>query len=188
MDVFFLCLCDRDCVTCNYHLRGFVFSSCCGHVGSTVRGAGEGIAGLLFFICPLKTGNTAGRGRVRRGTRVIISTVGIITRESWPLATYFHAIFTLYWLFVYFIVLQLELQFSRQCFASTGTSFTHSFFFLNYFISDFCDYPSQTILLAPTPTPQLPLHCNPVISGVATIKINARKKQCSIFSIFSPFL
>ena len=118
-----------------------------------------------FFICLLKTGHTVGSGRVRRGTRVIISTVGIlsltgkllqskrwvpeliyfpdtalcfdslgrwnfrkrgifdrdldrtcrheqelvwsifplkiITRESWPLATYCHAIFTLYWLFVY---------------------------------------------------------------------------------------
>ena len=111
-------------------------------------------------------------------------------RESWPLATYCHAIFTLYWLFVYFIVLKLELQFSRRCFASTGNSFTHSFFFYYYyFMSDFSDYISLTdyFSLPPTPTPQLPLHCNPVISGVATIKTNARKTQCSIFSFFRPF-
>ena len=64
-------------------------SGCRGQAGSTGRGAGEGIASLggsknlsresmLFFICPLKTGDIAGRGRVRRSTRVIISTVGII--------------------------------------------------------------------------------------------------------------
>ena len=35
--------------------------------------------------------------------------------------------------------------------------------------------------------PQLPLHCNPVISGVATIKTNARKTQCSILSFFRLF-
>ena len=64
---------------------------------------------------------------------------------------------------------------------------THSFFFY-YFLSDFSDYPSQTISpYPPTPTPQLPLHCNPVISGVATIKTSARKTQCSIFSFFRPF-
>ena len=67
---------------------GFVSSSCRGQAGSAGRGAGEGIASLrgsqnlsresmLFFICPLKSGDTAGRGRVRKGTRVIISTVGI---------------------------------------------------------------------------------------------------------------
>ena len=63
-------------------------SGCCGQAGSVGRGAGKGIASLegsqnlsresmLFFICLLKTGDTTGRGRVRRGTRVIISTVGI---------------------------------------------------------------------------------------------------------------
>ena len=54
-------------------------------------------------------------------------------------------------------------------------------------MSDFSDYPSDYFSLAPTPTLQLPLHCNPVISGVATIKTNARKTQCSIFSFFRPF-
>ena len=60
-------------------------SDCRGQAG--VR-EGEGIASLggsqnllcesmLLFICRLKTGDTAGRGRVRRGTRVIISMVGI---------------------------------------------------------------------------------------------------------------
>ena len=113
------CLCDRDGVTCNYHLRGFACSGCR----------------------------------------------------------------------VYFIVLKLELQFSRRCSASTGNSFTHSFFYYYYyyyyyyFMSDFSDYPSQTI----SPCPPTPLYCNPVISGVATIKTNARKKQCSIFSFFRPF-
>ena len=71
-------------------------SGCRGQAGSAKRGGGGtggGITSLggsqnlslesmLFFICPLKTGDTANRGRVRRGTRVIISTVGIITRES----------------------------------------------------------------------------------------------------------
>ena len=63
-------------------------TACRGQAGSAGRGAGEGIASfvwsqnllresMLFFICPLKTGDTAGRGRVQRGTRVIISTVGI---------------------------------------------------------------------------------------------------------------
>ena len=54
-------------------------------------------------------------------------------------------------------------------------------------MSDFSDYPSDYFSLAPTSTLQLPLHCNPVISGVATIKTNARKTQCSIISIFRPF-
>ena len=141
------CLCDRDCVTCNYHQRGFVPSGCRGQAGNAGRGAGEGIASLggsqnlscesmLFFICPLKTKDTAGRGRVQRGTRVSLgrwnfrkrdifdrgehaatsknscdqfSRRKLLPRESWPLATYCHAIFTLYWLFVYFIVLKLEL-------------------------------------------------------------------------------
>ena len=63
-------------------------TACRGQAGSAGRGAGEGIASLvwsqnlsresmLFFICPLKTGDTAGRGRVQRGTWEIISTVGI---------------------------------------------------------------------------------------------------------------
>ena len=30
--------------------------------------------------------------------------------------------------------------------------------------------PHRLFLLAPTPTPQLPLHCNPVISGVACVQ------------------
>ena len=58
-------------------------TACRGQAGSVGRGAGEGIASLvwsqnlsresmLFFICPLKSGDTAGRGRVQRGTRVII--------------------------------------------------------------------------------------------------------------------
>ena len=111
-------------------------------------------------------------------------------REYWPLATYCHAIF-LFVLIVYFIVLKLELQFSRRCFASTGNAFTHSFLLLLllflfhewFWRLSLTDYFS----LPPTPTPQLPLHCNPVISGVATTKTNARKTQCSIFSVFRLF-
>ena len=56
-------------------------SGCRGRTGNAGRGAGEGIASLgrsqnlsresmLFFICPLKTKDTAGRGRVQRGTWV----------------------------------------------------------------------------------------------------------------------
>ena len=37
---------DRDCVTCKYHLRGFMSSGCRGQAGSAGRGAGEGIASL----------------------------------------------------------------------------------------------------------------------------------------------
>ena len=73
----------------------------------------------------------------------------LLPRESWPLATYCHTIFTLYWLFVYFIVLKLELKFSRRYFVSTGNSFTHSWFY--YFMSDFSDYPLQTISPCPPP-------------------------------------
>ena len=48
---------------------------------------------------------------------------------------------------------QFHFQFSRRCFASTGISFTHSFFFYYYFMSDFSDYPSQTISPCPPPLP-----------------------------------
>ena len=53
-------------------------TACRGQAGSAGRGAGEGIASLvwsqnlsresmLFFICPLKTGDTAGRGAGTKG-------------------------------------------------------------------------------------------------------------------------
>ena len=62
-------------------------------------------------------------------------------------------------------------------------------------MSDFRDYPSQTISPCPppppTPTPHLPLHCNPVISGVATQVAQARNMSigehrhcCVIFKIY----
>ena len=44
---------------------------------------------MLFFICRLKTGDTAGRGRVRRGTRVIISMVGIFCLHLQVLAPFY---------------------------------------------------------------------------------------------------
>ena len=73
-------------------------SGCRGQAGCPGRGAGEGIASLggsqnlsresmLFFICPLRTGDTADIGRVRRGTPVVISTVGIfcLRLQVWTL-------------------------------------------------------------------------------------------------------
>ena len=41
-------------------------------------------------------------------------------------------------------------------------------------MSDFSDYPSDYFSLAPTSTLQLPLHCNPVISGVAKQTLEKR--------------
>ena len=77
----------------------------------------------------------------------------LLPRESWPLATYCHAIFALYWLFVYFIVLKLELQFWRRCFASTGNSFTHSFFIIIISWVVLAIIPHRLFLRTPHPYP-----------------------------------